>query len=88
MPTLQGMNVFSRPDLYSQAPPSARQEPDAPLFSGTPAQVAAFLGPRMERRTHTLALVSAELSHLERAGWETDSLTFVLTDETSVTVRP
>jgi hypothetical protein len=50
--------------------------------------VAAFLGQRMAQRTHTLALVTAELSHLARAGWATDSLTFVLTDDTSVTVRP
>jgi hypothetical protein len=82
------MLVFSRPDLYSQAPPTARHEPHGPVFRGTPAEVAAYLGPRMEQRTHTLALVTAELSHLERAGWESDSLTFVLTDETSVTVRP
>jgi len=88
MPTFVGMNVFRRPDLYSQAPSTARQEPAAPVFSGTPAQVAAFLGPRMEQRTHTLALVTAELTHLDRAGWETDCLTFVLNDETSVTVRP
>jgi len=82
------MDVFTRPDLYSQAPPTARQEPDGPVFSGSPNQVAAFLGPRMEKRTHTLALVTAELLHLERAGWATDSLTFVLADDTSVTVRP
>jgi hypothetical protein len=82
------MNVFSRPDLYSKAPQSARQEPQAPVFTGSPTQVAAFLGTRMEQRTHTLALVTAELAHLARAGWETDSLTFVLTDESSVTVRP
>lgn len=82
------MDVYLRPDLYSQAPPTARQEPEAPLFTGSPAQVAAFLGPRMEQRTHTLALVTAELTHLARAGWPTDSLTFVLADETSVTVRP
>ena len=88
MPTHVRMEVFPRPDLYSQAPPTARQERDAPVFSGTPAQVAAFLGQRMAQRTHTLALVTAELSHLARAGWATDSLTFVLTDDTSVTVRP
>jgi hypothetical protein len=82
------MDVFTRPDLYSQAPPTARQEPDGPVFSGSPNQVAAFLGPRMEKRTHTLALVTAELTHLERDGWPTDSLTFVLADDTSVTVRP
>jgi hypothetical protein len=82
------MDVFTRPDLYSQAPPTARQEPTGPVFTGSSAQVAAFLGERMEQRTHTLALVTAELSHLERAGWASDSLTFVLTDETSVTVRP
>jgi hypothetical protein len=82
------MDVYLRPDLYSQAPPSARQEPEAPVFTGSPAQVAAYLGSRMEQRTHTLALVKAELSHLARAGWPTDSLTFVLADETSVTVRP
>jgi hypothetical protein len=82
------MDVFVRPDLYSQAPPTARQEPDAPVFRGSPTEVAAYLGPRMEQRTHTLALVTAELSHLARSGWPSDSLTFVLTDETSVTVRP
>jgi hypothetical protein len=82
------MDVFTRPDLYSQAPPTARQEPDGPVFSGSPNQVAAFLGPRMAQRTHTLALVTAELGHLARAGWPTDSLTFVLTDDTTVTVRP
>jgi hypothetical protein len=82
------MDVFTRADLYSQAPSTARQERDSPVFTGTPTQVAAFLGPRMAQRTHTLALVSAELAHLARAGWATDSLTFVLTDDTSVTVRP
>jgi hypothetical protein len=82
------MDVFTRPDLYSQAPPTARQEPDGPVFSGSPNQVAAFLGPRMAKRTHTLALVTAELAHLARAGWPTDSLTFVLADDSSVTVRP
>jgi hypothetical protein len=82
------MHVFTRPDLYSQAPPTARQEPHGPVFSGDPRQVADFLGPRMEQRTHTTALVTAELRHLARAGWATDSLTFVLRDESSVTVRP
>lgn len=82
------MKVFARPDQHCQAPPSAREEPHGPVFSGDAAEVAAFLGPRMEKRTHTLALVAAELAHLARAGWPTDSLTFVLTDETSVTVRP
>jgi hypothetical protein len=82
------MDVFARPDMYSQPPATARQEPDAPVFSGTPAEVAEYLGPRMEKRTHTLALVRAELSHLARAGLPTDSLTFVLADDTTVTVRP
>jgi hypothetical protein len=82
------MNVFTRPDLYSQAPPTARQEPLPPVFTGTPAQVADFVGSRMSRRTHTLALVAGELDHLSRAGWATDSLTFVLADDSSVTVRP
>jgi hypothetical protein len=82
------MEVFARPDMYSQAPATARDEPDAPLFSGTPTEVADYLGPRMEKRTHTLALVRAELANLARAGWPTDSLTFVLADESTVTVRP
>jgi hypothetical protein len=82
------MDVYDRPDAYSQAPRTARQEPHAPVFSGTPAQVAAFVGHRMSTRTHTLALVEGELTHLARSGWPTDSLTFVLADETSVTVRP
>ena len=82
------MDVYNRSDLYSQAPRTARQEPHPPVFSGTPAQVAAFVGRRMSTRTHTLALVEGELTHLARSGWPTDSLTFVLEDETSVTVRP
>jgi hypothetical protein len=82
------MDVFARPDMHSQAPPTARQEPDPPLFSGSPAEVAEFLGPRMAQRTHTLALIAGELKHLARTAWPTDSLTFVLADETSVTVRP
>jgi hypothetical protein len=82
------MLVYSRPDLFSQAPATARQEPDAPIFSGTPAEVAHYLGPLMEKRSHTLALVHAELTHLDRVGWAGDSLTFVLSDDTSVTVRP
>jgi len=82
------MEVFSRPDLHSQAPPTAGQEREAPIFTGSPAEVAEFLGPRMEQRTHTFALVAAELKHLARSAWPTDSLTFVLSDETSVTIRP
>jgi hypothetical protein len=82
------MDVYVRPDIHSQAPPTADQERDAPIFSGTPAEVAEFLGMRMEKRTHTLALVSAELKHLARTAWPTDSLTFVLADSTSVTVWP
>jgi hypothetical protein len=82
------MKVFSRPDLFSQAPPTARQEPDGPIFSGSPAEVAEYLGPRMEQRSHTLTLVRAELTHLDRVGWAGDSLTFVLSDDSSVTVRP
>jgi hypothetical protein len=82
------MEVFLRPDLFSKAPDTARLEPTPPVFSGSPIQVAEYLGPRMEQRTHTLALVTAELKHLARSGWPTDSLTFVLNDDTSVTVRP
>jgi hypothetical protein len=85
----EGMDVYARPDAHSQSPPSARQEPGDPIFTGTPAQVAAYLGERMQQRSsHTINLVAAELSHLERVGWENDSLTFVLLDDTSVTVRP
>jgi hypothetical protein len=82
------MDVYLRPDTHSKAPATAGEEPDAPVFSGSPIEVAAFLGPRMEQRTHTLSLVAAELKHLARAGWTTDHLTFVLVDDTSVTVRP
>ena len=82
------MDVYLRPDLHSKAPATAREEPYTPVFTGTPDQVAEFLGTRMEQRTHTIALVLGELTHLARAGWATDSLTFVLSDETSVTVRP
>ena len=82
------MRVFARPDLRSQAPPTAGQERDEPIFTGTPEEVAHFLGLRMAQRTHTLALLGGELKHLARSAWPTDSLTFVLADETSVTVWP
>jgi hypothetical protein len=82
------MDVFARPDIHSQAPRTARQEPKPPVFTGSAVEVAEFLGPRMEQRTHTPALVAGELKHLARSAWPTDSLTFVLTDDTSVTVRP
>ena len=82
------MHVYLRPDTHSKAPATAREEPDEPVFTGSPNEVAAYLGPRMEKRTHTLSLVAAELKHLSHAGWPTDHLTFVLTNETSVTVRP
>ena len=80
--------MFLRPDLHSRLPrPRGRSRP-SPCSAGRPTEVAAYLGPRMEQRTHTLALVAAELKHLARAGWATDHLTFVLQDDTSVTVRP
>ena len=82
------MDVYLRPDLHSKAPATAREEPYSPVFTGSAIEVAGYLGTRMEQRTHTLALVAAELNHLSRAGWATDHLTFVLVDETSVTVRP
>ena len=82
------MHVYIRPDTHSKAPATAREEPAAPVFTGSPTEVAAFLGPRMEQRTHTLSLVAAELKHLARDGWATDHLTFLLVDDTSVTVRP
>jgi hypothetical protein len=70
------MDVYLRPDVHSKAPATAREEPYHPVFTGSAIEVAAYLGTRMEQRTHTLALVAA------------DHLTFVLVDETSVTVRP
>jgi len=82
------MDVYLRPDVHSKAPATAREEPYSPVFTGSAIEVAGYLGTRMEQRTHTIALVAAELKHLSRAGWQTDHLTFVLTDETSVTVRP
>ena len=82
------MDVYTRPDIHSQAPPTARQEPQPPVFSGDAAEVAAFLSARIAQRTHTQALLAGELKHLAGTAWATDSLTFVLADETSVTVRP
>jgi hypothetical protein len=85
----EGMDVFARPDAYSQPPATARQEPHAPIFTGTPEEVAAFLAERIQQRSsHTIKLVAAELGHLARHGWTNDSLTFVLRDETAVTIRP
>jgi hypothetical protein len=54
------MEVFLRPDLHSKAPATSREEPLDPVFCGSPTEVAAYLGPRMAQRTHTLTLVAAE----------------------------
>jgi len=55
------MDVYLRPDLHSKAPATAREEPYSPVFTGSAIEVAGYLGTRMEQRTHTLALVAAEL---------------------------
>jgi hypothetical protein len=82
------MDVFARADAASKPPRMARDERSPPLFSGAPAQVAGYLARRMRPHPDTHALLTAELSHLAGAGLASDSLCFVLSDDTRVTVWP
>ena len=82
------MNVFARPDVGSRPPRRARDEPAAAIFTGTPAQVAGYLASRFPAQPDTVALFTAELSHLATAGLPDDSICFVLGPGRKVTVRP
>jgi hypothetical protein len=82
------MNVYAQRSISTPTPRLLRDEQRPPVFSGTPAEVAAYLSPRLVTRTHTMALVSAELRRLDRDRVPNASLRFQLADRTSVTVRP
>ncbi|MEA2270963.1 MAG: hypothetical protein QOC64_3573 [Solirubrobacteraceae bacterium] len=82
------MNVFAQNSIFTPAPRFARDEPNPAVFSGSPQQVAAYLSPRMVARTHTMALVSAELRTMARNQTPNANIRFELADSTSVTVRP
>lgn len=82
------MDVYERADTGSRPPLLLSDETTAPLFTGPPPQVAGYLASRMRPHPDTVALLTAELSHLAGAGMTTDSLCFVLADDTRVTVWP
>jgi hypothetical protein len=82
------MDVYERADAGSRPPLLSGYETSAPLFTGPPRQVAGYLASRMRPHPDTVALLTAELSHLAGAGMPTDSLCFVLADDTRVTVWP
>jgi hypothetical protein len=82
------MNVYAQSSISAPTPRLLRDEPHPPVFTGTPAEVAAYLSPRLVTRTHTMALVSAELRVLNRDAVPNASLRFELADRTSVTIRP
>jgi hypothetical protein len=82
------MDVYARADARSRPPLFLSDERAAPLFTGAPPQVAGYLASRMRPHPDTVALLTAELLHLAGAGMMTDSLCFVLADETRVTVWP
>jgi hypothetical protein len=83
-----GVDVYARADAGSSPPLRAIDETAVPVFSGEPRQVAGYLVSRMRPHADTLALLTAELSHLAGEGTATDSLCFVLADHTRVTVWP
>jgi len=82
------MDIYARADSGSRPPMLLSGETAAPLFTGGPSQVAGYLASRMRPHPDTIALLTAELSHLAGVGMTTDSLCFVLADETRVTVWP
>jgi hypothetical protein len=82
------VDVFARADIGSQPPLRGEDEPAAPIFVGTPAQVANYLVAHMAPRPDTVALLTAELTHLASTGLATDSLCMVLGTSRKVTIRP
>ena len=59
------MDVYLRPVCIGRPPRPPVEEPYGPVCTGSAIEVAAYLGTRMERRTHTVALVAAvSLKHL------------------------
>jgi hypothetical protein len=82
------MNVFAQPSIYTPAPRFARDEPGPAVFTGDPAEVANFLASRLAQRTHTMALLAAELRVLNRDATPNSALRLELEDRSSVTIRP
>jgi hypothetical protein len=82
------MNVYALPSIDTAAPQFARNEPNPPVFSGSPAEVADYLTARLATRTHTMALIAAELRVMARDGMVNDAMRLQLADRTSLTIRP
>jgi hypothetical protein len=82
------VNLYALASIYAPAPLLARNEPDAPVFSGSASEVGEYLAARLAKRTHTMALIAAELQVLARDGRVNDSMRLELADRTSVTIRP
>jgi hypothetical protein len=81
------MDVFARRDIGSRPPQWARDEPAPAIFAGTPSQVATYLAARMPKHPDTVALLTAELTHLAGEGLAGDSLCFALSTSRKVTIR-
>jgi hypothetical protein len=82
------MDIFARAHVGSRAPLWAHDEPAGAIFAGTPSQVATYLAARMSSQPDTVALLTAELTHLASRGLPSDSLSFALSKTRTVTIRP
>jgi hypothetical protein len=81
------MDIFARTDIGSRPPLRARDEPAPAIFAGTPTQVANYLAARMPTHPDTVALLTAELTHLAGEGLASDSLCIPLGNSRKVTIR-
>jgi hypothetical protein len=81
------MDIFARASIGSRPPLWGRDELGAAIFAGTPSQVATYLAARMRKHPDTVALLTAELTHLAGEGLAGDSLCFALGDSRKVTIR-
>jgi hypothetical protein len=82
------VNLYALPNIHVRAPRLARNEPHAPVFTGSASEVAEYLAARLAKPTHTMALVAAELKVLARDGRVNDSMRLELADRTTLTIRP
>jgi hypothetical protein len=81
------MDIFARTDIGSRPPLWGCDEPAPAIFAGTPSQVANYLATRMPTHPDTVALVTAELTHLAGKGLASDSLCIPLSNSCKVTIR-
>jgi hypothetical protein len=82
------MDIFGRAHVGSRASLWAHDEPAGGMFAGTPSQVATYIAARMPSQPDTVALLTAELTHLAGCGLPSDSLSFALSKSRTVTIRP